>query len=68
MPAVTVSSKYQIIIPREVREAMGIYPGQKIEILQYGGEIKLIPVRPVQELRGMAKGIDTTVHRDEDRV
>lgn len=68
MSTVTVSPKYQIVIPREVREAMGIRPGQKVEILQYGGQLKIVPVRPARELRGMAKGIDTTVERDEDRV
>ncbi|NQT53725.1 AbrB/MazE/SpoVT family DNA-binding domain-containing protein [bacterium] len=68
MSTVTVSPKYQIVIPREVREAMGIRPGQKVEILQYGGQLKIVLVRPARELRGMAKGIDTAVERDEDRV
>ena len=68
MATVKVSPKYQIVIPREVREAMGIRPGQKLDVLLYDGRIQLIPVKPMREMRGFAKGIDTTVHRDDDRV
>ena len=68
MSAVTVSQKYQIVIPRDVREAMGIRPGQKFQVFRYADSIHLVPVRPIRELRGIAKGIDTTVERDRDRV
>ena len=69
MATVTVSPKYQIVIPREIREAMGIRPGQKVEVLRDNGIIVLVPVKDIRELRGFAKGIDTTVERDtEDRV
>jgi AbrB family looped-hinge helix DNA binding protein len=68
MTAVTVSPKYQVVIPKEVRESMDIHPGQKIQILVYKGRIELIPLRPIEELRGILKGIDTTIERDPDRI
>ena len=68
MPTVKVSPKYQVVIPKEVRESMGIKPGQEVHIMVYGGRIELIPLKPVEELRGMLKGIDTAIERDPDRV
>lgn len=68
MTSVTVSPKYQIVIPKEIRESMGIVPGQKIQITSYQGRIEVIPLKPMKEMRGFLKGIDTTVLRDEDRV
>lgn len=65
---VTVSPKYQIVIPKEVRESMGIVSGQKVQILCYQGRMEVIPLKPMKEMRGFLKGIDTTVERDEDRV
>ncbi len=67
MPTVTVSPKYQIVIPREVRESLGIRPGQKIEFLEIDGVLSLVPIPDdIREMRGFAKGIDTTVERDRD--
>ena len=68
MDTITVSSKFQVVIPKPVRESMGIRPGQKIRIFEYGDRIGLVPVRPVRKLRGFLKGIDTTLARDGDRV
>lgn len=68
MTAVTVSPKYQIVIPKEIRESMGIVSGQKIQVISYQGRIELIPLKPMKEMKGFLKGIDTTVTRDEDRV
>lgn len=65
--AVTISPKYQIVIPKEAREALNLKPGQKVEVLVYNGQIKLIPIRPMEEMRGFAAGIDTTVEREPDR-
>lgn len=67
METVTVSSKYQIVIPKEMREVLNIKPGDKLVFMRYAGGIELIPLRPIRELRGIAKGIDTTVEREEDR-
>ena len=68
METVTVSPKYQVVIPKNVRNALGIRVGQKIQIVVYEGRIELLPVMPVKELRGFARGIDTSVQREDDRV
>ena len=65
---VTVSPKFQVVIPLAIREAMGIKPGQKVQAIQYGDRIELIPVRSIRKSRGMLKGIDTSVPRDNDRT
>jgi AbrB family looped-hinge helix DNA binding protein len=68
MTAVTVSPKYQVVIPKEVRESMGIFSGQKIQILTYQNRIELIPIQPMKKLKGFLKGIETDVKRDKDRI
>lgn len=68
MASVTVSPKYQIVIPKEIRESMGIVSGQKVQITSYQGRIEVIPLKPMKEMKGFLKGIDATVLRDEDRV
>ena len=66
MQTVTISPKYQIVIPLAVRQSLGIRPGQKIPVLQVEGRIELIPVVQAKKLRGFLRGIDTTVQREED--
>jgi len=68
MSVVTVSPKFQVVIPREIREALQLVPGQKVQVLQYQNRVEFIPVQRVRAMRGFLKGIDTTVHRDKDRV
>ena len=68
METVTVSSKFQIVIPRRVRESLGIRPGQKVQVLLYDGRMEFIPLRSIKQMRGFVKGLDTTVERDWDRV
>ena len=68
MTAVTVSPKYQIVIPKEIRESMGIVSGQKVQIMSYQGRIEVIPLKPMKEMKGFLKGIDTTVAREDDRL
>jgi AbrB family looped-hinge helix DNA binding protein len=65
---VTVSPKYQIVIPRAVRESLGIRPGVKVQVLQYEDRIELVALKRITEMRGFMKGIDTTVERDKDRL
>lgn len=67
MTAVTVSPKFQVVIPKEIRDALGIVSGQKIQMLTYQGRIELIPLKPMREMRGSLKGIDSRVERDKDR-
>ena len=68
MTFVTVSPKYQVVIPKEVRESMGIVSGQKIQVLTYKNRIELVPVHPMKKMRGFLKGINTGVKRDKDRI
>jgi AbrB family looped-hinge helix DNA binding protein len=68
MAAVTVSPKFQVVIPKEIRKRLGLLPGQKIQLVVYGNRIELIPVMPVKRMRGFLKGIDTRVPREGDRV
>lgn len=68
MDTVTVSPKYQVVIPREVRESLGIKSGQKVQVIRYEDRIELIPVKPAREMRGFLKGIDTAVERESDRT
>jgi AbrB family looped-hinge helix DNA binding protein len=65
MNIVTVSPKYQVVIPRAVRKQMGVKPGQKLRVLAYGNQVIMIPVRPIQEARGSLKGMDTSNIREE---
>ncbi len=66
MNAVTVSPKFQVVIPREVRELLHVKPGQKMRVLAYNNQVILIPIRPITEARGSLKGIDTDVQREEE--
>ena len=68
MRAVTVSPKFQVVIPKDVRESMGIISGQKVQMLTYCNRIELIPIKPMSKMKGFLKGIDTEVSRDKDRI
>jgi AbrB family looped-hinge helix DNA binding protein len=66
MDAVTVSPKYQVVIPLAVRERMGIRPGQRLEVISFDDRIELVPIRPMREMRGFLKGLDPRFDRDEE--
>jgi AbrB family looped-hinge helix DNA binding protein len=68
METVTVSPKYQVVIPSRVRELLGVEPGQKVKVLLYDNRIEMIPVRPIREARGFLKGINTSVDQEPDRL
>ena len=68
MQTVTVSSKYQIVIPKNIREALKLRPGQLMRVIEYDGRIELIPDRDISELRGFLKGIDKHIKREKDRI
>jgi len=68
MHTVTLSPKYQVVIPKTVRESLRLQPGQKMQVVEYDGRVEFIPERDIDELRGFLKGIDTDFEREEDRV
>jgi AbrB family looped-hinge helix DNA binding protein len=69
MDQVTVSPKFQVVIPQAVRKMLGIKPGQKMRVIAYDDKVILIPVRPIQTARGSLKGINTHIEREtEERV
>jgi AbrB family looped-hinge helix DNA binding protein len=68
MQTVTVSPKYQVVIPKTVRESLHLRPGQKMQVVEYVGRIELIPERDIKELRGFLKGINTEFQREKDRI
>jgi AbrB family looped-hinge helix DNA binding protein len=68
MQSVTVSPKYQVVIPKNIRESLKLQPGQKIRVIEYAGRIELIPERDIKELRGFLKGINTELKREKDRL
>jgi AbrB family looped-hinge helix DNA binding protein len=66
MAEVVVSSKYQIVLPVEIRKSLGIKKGQRLHLLVENGSIRLIPSRPLPEMRGYLRGMDTNIERDEE--
>ena len=69
METITLSPKYQVVIPRQVREKMGLKPGEKLQVISLDNCIELVPVRPMSEMRGFLKGLDPSFEREqEDRV
>ncbi len=68
MVTVTVSPKYQVVIPKEIRTQLALKPGMKMQILRYGERIEFVLVKKAKEMKGFLKGIDTSVDREKDRV
>jgi AbrB family looped-hinge helix DNA binding protein len=68
MEMVKISPKYQVVIPKRLREALELAPGQKVQMIAYADRIEMIPVKRISDMRGFLKGIDTTVKRESDRV
>lgn len=68
MQAVTVSPKYQVVIPRPVRDHLHIQPGQRMQVVEYEGRIEMIPEKDIADLRGLLKGANVAFEREKDRV
>lgn len=68
MEAVKISPKYQVVIPKLIRESMHLRPGQKVQMVEYDNRIELIPVRKMSSMQGFLKGISTKVARGKDRI
>ena len=68
MDTVTLSPKYQVVIPLGVRQQLGLTPGEKMHVLSYAGRVELIPARKMKSLRGFLKGMDTAILREAERT
>ncbi len=68
MTTVTVSPKYQVVIPKEIRQKLKLKPGQKLQIIQLGDRIEFILLKNIKEVRGFLKGINTEIEREGDRI
>ena len=64
MPTVTISSKFQVVIPKDIRDELNLKPGQRVQAIAYSNRIELIPVRPMRQMRGFIRGIETDVPRE----
>ena len=68
MDTVTISPKYQVVIPKHVREATNLKPGQKVKLINYDNRIEIIPIEDIKKMRGFLKGINTDIKREKDRI
>jgi AbrB family looped-hinge helix DNA binding protein len=67
MNIVTLSKEYQLVFPEEIRETIGLKAGTSFEVISYNNRIELIPIKPIRYLKGIFKGIDTNITRENDR-
>jgi len=68
MNTVTVSPKFQVVIPRQIRKRMGLEPGMRLHVFNHDDRVEFIPVRSPKSMRGFLNGMDTTIEREEDRL
>lgn len=68
MQTVIISPKYQIVIPKELRDALNLTPGEKLQAFRYQNRLEFVPVKDIKKMRGFLKGIDTNIEREQDRL
>lgn len=68
MDTVTLSPKFQVVIPQAIRKALRLTAGEKLRVLHYADRVEFIPVRPIRQMRGYLRGMDTTIKREADRL
>ena len=68
MLTVTISPKFQVVIPKELRDALHLQPGEKLHVFRYQNRLEFVPVKDIKKMRGFLKGIDTNIERDKDRT
>jgi AbrB family looped-hinge helix DNA binding protein len=68
MITVTVSPKFQIVIPKEIRTKLKLKPGQKLQLFHIGDKLEFVPFKEIKESRGFLKGMNTEIQREGDRV
>ena len=66
MDTVTISAKYQMVIPRAIRDKWNVKPGQKVRLIIIGNRLEVVPVRNIKEARGFLKGMSSDIEREED--
>ena len=67
MDEVEISPEFQVVIPKAVRESLGLEAGQRLQVIQYRNRIELVPTRDIRGMRGWLGGIDTRIEREPDR-
>jgi AbrB family looped-hinge helix DNA binding protein len=65
MPLSVISPKFQIVIPKQIRERLGLRPGQRVSLIERDGLVTMVPQRPISEMRGIARGVSYEGYRDE---
>ncbi len=68
MQTVTISPKYQVVIPKEIREVLHLQPGEKLQVFLYQNRLEFVPVKDIKKMHGFVKGMDTLIERDKDRT
>lgn len=68
MKTVTLSPKFQVVIPQEIRESLRLKAGEKLRVVRYADRVEFIPVRPIRAMRGFLRGMDTAIEREPDRL
>lgn len=68
MEAVKISPKFQIVIPKSIRESLHLKVGETLQVVPYGNRIELVPMEPIQKLKGFLKGMNPNFERDNDRI
>lgn len=68
MQTVTISPKYQVVIPKELRDALHLLPGEKLQVFRYQNRLEFVPVKNIKKMRGFLKGMDTIIKRENDRT
>ncbi len=68
MKTVTLSPKFQVVIPQSIREELKLVPGEKLRVIRYGNRVEYIPVRDIKRMRGMLSGMETNIEREDDRL
>ena len=68
MHTVILSPKFQVVIPQRIRESLHLKAGQKMQVINFEGQVVMVPLRPIKEMRGVFKGMNTDFQREPDRL
>ena len=68
MNTVTLSPKFQVVIPQQIRESLRLKAGQKMQMINFEGQVVMVPLRAIKEMRGVFKGMNTNFEREPDRL